>query len=545
LLSPHGLEFVLVLSKPRRMAPSFVKGFVKFSKKIAPPKKARARRDGLKKDLDPPSALIHTDHSETPPHVLPESNPRTHLTENVLKSSTSFIPDDPEVQHAAVSSNPANESIPEPDAEVLHPSRSTSGSESPTHDNDRRFSGAWVPSEPFPCLHEEPHLINGPSQLQTPPLLDHRTSDTSAKRNYYGQDEDRDRVIPKDILCYLKVQFDGKNLSKKKPFERFDWQSDASYGIVNDAAKQILRDSPQTIYKTTWRTDGVCRLFRKEQECSSKALESKDQWSEVLHLIIAQFVTIPGNEYAKFHLEITWTYAAVDDTVVEKKYSKRIADLIDARMKTNWRERRFIPQNDLHAIMSPSVIKHLIDKDESLKELEISGAASAALFNKEQFIRDVVTSNKRLLALCVHEDLPLICLWQMLYPKEKAVQFPLTPLKDSDKPAAADQIKFGNILFKQWFFTAFQFPKPTDATVHCIDLRDNDVLPIEACGELTPIGQGASKFVYEVQIQPGHHRFTAVSILLSFGLLMTHTNDALTGQNERFCIERVQKRLSF
>jgi hypothetical protein len=505
------------------MAPSLVKHLVKFWKNIVHKINARAQKDRAKKQFDAPSAQAQSDAQETP-LVLPGSNLLNPSTDSVLKNSRSAVTENSEVQGIALSSKPANDSVPEPDTEVLHPSRSTTSSESPTHDNDRRSSGAWVPSafEPFPCLHEEPCSISGVSQSRTPPPLGHHSSDTSAKRNYYEQD-DKHRIIPKHILCYLKVKFEGRTLSKKKPFEKFDWQNDASYDIVSKAAQAILHHSPETINKKNiWRTDGVCKLFVKKQECSSKALEAEDQWSEVLHLIIAEFVTISGNEYKKFHLEITWTYAAVEETVgeIQKKYSKQIAHLIDARMKPNWRERNFIPQKDLHAIMSSNVIEHLIDKDESLKELGGSSAANGALFHKKQFVSDITNSHKKLLALCVHEDIPLICLWQMLYAKERPVQFPLTPLKESDRPAAADQINFGNILLKQWFFTAFQFPNPTNAKVHCIELRDNDVLPIEKCGdELTPIGHGASKVVYKVQIQPGHHRFTAVSISSMFGQL--------------------------
>ena len=506
------------------MAPSFVKHLVELLKGIAPKIKARARRDGLKTQFDPRSALAQSVAPETPPHVLPESKSQTPSAESILENSRSFVTDNAEVQRIGASSKPANESIPEPDPEVRHPSRSTTGSESPAHDGNRRNSGAPSASEPFPRLHDESSSASELSQLQTPLHSGHRSSDTSAKRNYYEPDKDNDRIIPKDILCYLKVRFEGRTLSKKKPFENFDWQNDASYRIVNNAAEQILHVSPETINKKkVWRTDGVCKLFRKEQECSSKALETEEQWSEVLHLIIAEFVTMRGNEYKKFHLEITWTYAAVEETVVEiqKKYSRQIAHLIDARMKSNWCDRKFIPQKDLHAIMSPNVIEHLVDQDDSLKELEGSSAANGALFQKKQFVSDVTNSHKRLLALCVHEGLPLICLWQMLYARERPVQFPLTSLKDSDRPAAADQINFGNILFKQWFFNAYQFPNPTNAKVHCIDLKDNDVLPIEKCGdELTPIGQGASKVVYKVQIQPGHHCFTAVSITSIFGQLI-------------------------
>jgi hypothetical protein len=505
------------------MAPSFVKDLVGFWGDIAHKIKAKARRYRLQAQFDPPLAQAQPD-SRGIPHTLPESNLQTPSTKVILKNSRSAVTGNSEFQHIAA--EPANESVPGPDPEeVLHPSRSTTGSESPTHENDRRSSGAWAPcaSEPFPRLHEELCSISGVSQSRTPPPLGHRLSDNSAKRNYYEQGEEKHNIIPKHILCYLKVKFEGRTLSKKKPFEKFDWQNDASYEIVSKAAQRILHDSPETIdKKNIWRTDGVCKLFIKEQECSSKALDAEDQWSEVLHLIIAEFVTIPGNQYKKFHLEITWTYAAVKETVVEvqKKYSEQIAHLIDARMRSNWRERKFIPQKDLHAIMSPNVIEHLIEKDESLKELEGSIAANGARFDKKQFVSDVTNSHIRLLALCVHESLPLICLWQMLYANERPVHFPSTPLKDTDRPAAADQIKFGNILFKQWFFTAFQFPNPTDATVHCIELGDNDVLPIEKCGdELTPIGQGGSKVVYKVQIQPGHHRFTAVSITWIFGQL--------------------------
>jgi hypothetical protein len=222
-------------------------------------------------------------------------------------------------------------------------------------------------------------------------------------------------------------------------------------------------------------------------------------------------VAKPGNEYAKFHLEITWTYAAVDNTVPEKKYSKAIADRINSRMKTNWRNKKFIPQKDFHAIMSQSVIEHLIDKDESLKDFDrasLDGAATIRPYDKKQFIQDVAISHKHLLALCVYVDLPLICLWQMLYGKAKPAEL---PLDESDIPPAAETLEFDTLLTKQWRFMAYQFPKPTDATVHSITLGDDDVLPIEACNEVKPIGEGASKQVYKVQIQPGHHRFTAVS----------------------------------
>ncbi|ERF75558.1 hypothetical protein EPUS_08970 [Endocarpon pusillum Z07020] len=240
--------------------------------------------------------------------------------------------------------------------------------------------------------------------------LEHRTSYRSAGRKYYEQDGDGDRVIPKEILCYLKVILDGKLLSERTSFEKLDWQDDASYGTVNNAAQNCLNASPETINKNVWRTDGVCKLFRKDQECSSKALEIEDQWSEVLHLIIAEF-----------------TYAAVDRPGIEKK------------------RRKFIPQKDLYAIMSQSVIEHLINNDESLTNTEHVGHVDSPVMNKKKFIHDVASSHKHLLALCVHEDLPLICLWQMLYLRPKPVQF---PLGTSDKPPAAEKIKFENLIFK-------------------------------------------------------------------------------------------------
>ena len=176
-------------------------------------------------------------------------------------------------------------------------------------------------------------------------------------------------------------------------------------------------------------------------------------------------------------------------------------------MKPNWRKRKFIPQTDFNAIMSQSVIEHLINKDKSLRDLADSSSPDGPDFDKKQFIRNVASSHKHLLALCVYEELPLICLWQMIDPNAKPVTF---PLEDSHKPQAAEKRKFDNLLIKQWYFTAYQFPKPTDAKVHCIPLTDDDVIPIEACGEVKPIGRGGSKNVYKVKIQPGHHRFTAV-----------------------------------
>jgi hypothetical protein len=483
------------------MAFSIFKDLINFCKDLRPrrgPPKAlkRGSAEGRTRALAPNNPI----YLQTPDHDLPESN----FPDETSQISRSFATNRDDGQAVEPLPKPASISAPELDTDKQCPSRSTTGSESQFFDDDRRRSVG-----PGPPLCEEPHSMSESSQLQKPPPLEHSPSDTSARKKYYEEDEDRDRIIPKDVLCYLKVIFDGKKLSKKKPFQ-LDWQDDASYGIVNNAAQKCLQDSPETINKEVWRTDGVCKLYRKEQEFSSKALETEEQWFEVLHLIIAEFVTTPGNEYAKFHLEITWTYAAGDNTVVEdskEEYSKKIADLIDARMRTNWRKKKFIPQKDFHAIMSQPVIEYLIDKDKSLKTMAVSTSLNEPVFEKKQFIRDVASSHKHLLALCVYEDLDLICLWQMIKRSGKPATF---PLGDSDKPPAAEKRKFDNLLIKQWYFTAYQFPKPTDAEVHCIPLKDEDVLPIEACGKVEPIGWGTSKNVYEVQIQPGHHLFTAV-----------------------------------
>lgn len=233
----------------------------------------------------------------------------------------------------------------------------------------------------------------------------------------------------------------------------------------------------------------------------------EEQWSDVLHLIVAEFVTTPGNQHAKFHLEITWTYAAVDERTAEEKYSKKIADLIDSRMKTNWQKKKFIPQKDLSTIISMNVVQHLVDQDDSLKDLEDASLGDGPRFDKKKFIEDAYLSHGRLLALCVYEELPLICLWQMLYVQKPPVTL---PLEASDIPRAAEKRKFDNLIIKQWYFTAHQFPKPDDAKVHCTCLDDGKVLPLEPCGEVKPIGAGGSKVVYKVQIPPGHHRFTEV-----------------------------------
>jgi hypothetical protein len=501
-------KWSLLPYKDRSMALSSVfRPLGKIYHRVCRKRPKQAPRGNTREHRSSASAPSDTTRPPVSDHDSPDTSRRLPSADDTFQKSVPFNDGHDDVHADTDLSKIVTISSPELDAaEKLHPSRSTTGSESLNHDNERQKSTASGPSEPFPCLHGVSDSIIEPSQLFTPPTLDHRLSDTSARWNYYEQD-DRDRIIPKEILCYLKVMYDGKKLAKRKPFEKLDWQDDASYGVVNNAAQKCLDSSPETINKKVWRTDGVCKLFQRDQECSSKALETEDQWSEVLHLIIAHFVTIPGNEYAKFHLEITWTYAAVDDTLAEEKYSKKIADLIDSRVKTNWHKKKFVPQKDLHAIMSQSVIEHLIDKDESLKDIANSNPADALIFDKKQFIHNVASSHKQLLALCVYEDFPLMCLWQMLNLGEKPAKL---PLKDSDIPPAAEKRKFDNLIIKQWYFTAYQFPKPTDAEVHCIDLRDDVTLPIEEYEEWKPIGRGASKVVYKVQIQPGHHRFTAV-----------------------------------
>ncbi len=486
------------------MALSIVTDLMKFCKNHYNRKRGRAQGRNPGKQQNPSTTPGNTADSQDLGKGLSEPSPQVSLVGKVVRRSTSSLNDD---NHAPSITKPpklAEVSAYKPVMEPSPPSRRATGSESLNHVSGSRMSIASIAREPLSHLHSKSH------RPHTPHISERRHSDTSARQIYYDQGEERDRVIPKGILCYLNVMCNGENLSKGKPFEKLDWQDDASYGTVNDAANEWLKTSPETIDKSVWRTDGVCKLFKKKQECASKALETEDQWSEVLHLIIAEFVTIPGNEYAKFHLEITWTYAAVDVSATDKKYSTEIADRIDSRIRINWRGKKFIPQKDLHAIMSLSVIEKLINNDKSLANTEDAGAVDRWILDKQTFIDDVASSHKHLIALCVHEGLPLKCLWQMLYLGQKPACF---PLQASDKPPAAKKIRFDNLIHKQFIFIAYQFPKPTDAKVHCIDqsdLTENHVLPIESCDKTNPIGSGAFKNVYEVQIQPGHHRFTAV-----------------------------------
>lgn len=448
-------------------------------------------------------------------------------TEQALPESTSSITD---LRRSFMDPwKLASASALDRDAEEQSLSRRTSGSEPLNHDNERQGSVGMSP-EPFPRFYEEPVSLDGTLQLGTSPPFEHRPQDRGAKENYYDSGE-RDRVIPKQVLCYLRMMFEGERLCKKMSFY-LDWQSDDSYRKIKDAAKKCLDHSPQTIDKQVWRTDGVCKLFKMNQECSSRTLENEDenqdQWFEVLHLIIAQFVAIPGNEYTKFHLEITWAYAAVKDPVTEAKgaYSTRIANLIHDRMRTNWRNQKYIPQKDIHAIMSQTVIEHLIKKDKSLQDLEHSAHTDDQSFKKEQFIHDVAIKHKRLLALCVYEELDLICLWQMVYRNGMPAKL---PLNNSDRPLGAEPRRFDSLLSKQWWFQPYQFPKPTDAKNHCTKLGDEVILPIEGCGERKPIGSGSSKDVYKVQVQSGHHQFTAVCSKLNKVAACTYADNSLTG----------------
>jgi hypothetical protein len=416
-----------------------------------------------------------------------------------------------QVEHVARSPELQGEYPVEPNPDNLHPSRSTTGSES-LEPNDRPMSVASDAPQPFPqYLHDEPAPLNETSDLHTPTSVPHRPSDTSAKQRYYEQEKTRDSIVPKDVLCYLHVLFGEKKIVRKH--FQLDWQSNASYKSVDDAARQSLAKAPQTIGGTPYRTHGVCKLFEKDQEISSTALDFDYQWSEVLHLIIVRFLAIPGKEYAKFHLEITWTYASLDDSVKNPAdYSGEIAQLIYAKRKKNWRNKKFIPRKDLDAIMSKSVISHLISNDDSLKKLETVDEKEGQAYDRKQFISEVQADGSKvvLLALCVYGDLPLICMWQMLKRPNGSAKL---PLNESDRPDGASPRKFDDILTKQWYFRAHKFPIPKDSKVHCDNLEDDVILPIEPehCDQLQRIGEGGFKEVFRVKIQPGHHLFTAVS----------------------------------
>jgi hypothetical protein len=300
------------------MAFSVIKRVGKFWKNLRWKPSTKTLRGKTKKHRDPVEAPINTVYSQALDHESKDNNAQVPSVDKASQNTTSPIidhHDDQPVQKLAnvpaandaspkstssiishedgqpvanLTKPPAAVSAPELDTEKLHPSRTTTGSESLSHDDDGRRSIASSPAEPFPRLHDEPGLTNQPSQLQTPLSVGHRPSYSSAKKNYYDQDEDRDKVIPRDVLCYLKVIFDGKSLCKRKPFEKLNWRDDNSYGVINDAAQKCLRAAPETIDKEVFRTTGVCKLFERDQEWSSKALENDYQWSEVLCRVCGQ-----------------------------------------------------------------------------------------------------------------------------------------------------------------------------------------------------------------------------------------------------------------
>ncbi|ERF72822.1 hypothetical protein EPUS_04257 [Endocarpon pusillum Z07020] len=348
-------------------------------------------------------------------------------------------------------------------------------------------------------------------------LLKNETVRSSRRKKLYSGGCDWETLVPSRLLCYLIIEFESIS---NEPFkdERLDvlefdlnWQDEGAYHMLNNEAQRRLRQYPTTMERQTYRKKGTCKLFRDEQYCFSTPLNEEAKWLNLLSNMIVQFIA--KNEMVKFHLEITWTYTASEPPQEASCYAEKVRQSIDAQLvsRKNFIGESYIPSNVLTEIMSETTTEHLINEDDSLKDVESRRYQQNGQFDKRGFVRDVKTKASILLALFVYNKLPLKYLLRLMESDITNVHLGTLPLQRDHCPEGADSVDFGNLVDHQWRFCAHKFPKPETASAHSYDLHRHTILPIQYCNEGKKIGNGAYGEVYKIRIETDHHEFRTVS----------------------------------
>ena len=381
--------------------------------------------------------------------------------------------------------------------EPSHDKGSTFGSNSRQSQNTLQISPR-IPSSERRIENNTRLPPTNPAVQPARPSLDNHLA---PKRHESGLVKTGTQLVSDKVDCVVVLIYNGKR--HRALDDRIWWLDKSQYGHFDYAAMRWLRDWGVPDSKQLYRKSGRCRLIRQEdsREFDSGILENEEQWSEVLPYLVTSFVS--KHPYVRFYLEILWEYSDLSINKVEnERYAITVRRVIHDKLKPNWQNQKFIPRKDLDEILSDSTVKELINSDRSLNDIQNLG--------KDQFTQEVVLDASRLLAICVYVDLPLACLYELIQLGYHDIHLPLTELHC---PKGMYEVNFGNFVIWQGAFIAHEFEDDRGRPVHR-KLPDAVVLPIIFNEKDDLLGEGGFGWVYKVHIDPDHHLFSVVSLLL-------------------------------
>jgi Protein kinase domain len=308
------------------------------------------------------------------------------------------------------------------------------------------------------------------------------------------------QVSPR-VKCHIIPVYNGKEC---QPHEcTVDWIGSNYFGNVNDAALQLLRDF-YNIPETTqlYRKSGRCRLINdKTHEVEdSRIVENRRQWEEAIpQMVMAHLFK---TTYDAFHLEIRLEYSALSILEVKgQKYATTVQNVVHEKLVTNWEDEKYIPRRDLDQIYQESTINYLVDEDKSLGKLLLSAE------KRMKFLEQINLNATRLLAICIHIDMPLACLYHLVEKNYKDEDLPLSR-KENHCPSEEYKVKFESFMKWQGAFVAHIFVNDEGGPKHML-LPDDVVLPITLDQERPSLGHGGFGEVKKIYIHSDHHYFSS------------------------------------
>ncbi len=328
-----------------------------------------------------------------------------------------------------------------------------------------------------------------------------------------------DSIFPESITYKLKLLLRDKRPVDKAPHSKhlategpqsLQWYEKATYKSDKwlFSSSQRGHELHETLQDNTTRESyiryGICRVIGTKHEACEE-LEDPDQLEEKAISLICGF--IHDHKYERFHLEIIWEYATVKlQKIPHEKYAQTIASEISSKIVQNYVRKSYIPRKDLVRIMSPEVIRQIIDEDDSSKENAWTDD------QRTEFAIQVQQHCSRLQAVCIYQGLPMKFLKHLMDHGIRDIDPPDEVFEDrhlqkcSERNCPTHMTKF----FEMYHgFFAHKFDPDGEMQI----FTEAMVLPLYYVGneKNSRLGYGAASNVYEVKIDPVHHSLSNVS----------------------------------
>jgi Protein kinase domain len=368
------------------------------------------------------------------------------------------------------------------------------------------------PSNPLPTIQSSTldggnsvHVSNDPLPWRTStdalqPAAARPISGASAENSHLIGTR-QSQVSPRADFLIIPI-YDGKE-HPQPHMCRLGWMEPRCFSGVNNAALRLVREYHKVPEATQlYRKSGSCRLINNEthEVEESRIVENERQWAEAIPQMVMEHFR--KSTYDKFHLEIRWEYSALSISVVKgERYATTVQTVVHKKLVMNWEDEKYIPRRDLDEIYRESTIKTLVEADESIDRLLLSAD------DANEFLEQINLHATRLLAICIHIDMPLACLYRLVERNYKDENLPLSR-KESHCPLEEYEFKFESFMKWQGAFVAHTFVNDKGGPKHML-LADNVVLPITFDKTEPSLGHGGFGDVKKVYIHSDHHYFSS------------------------------------